>query len=116
MNLTDQDNPIDEMSRIEAQIEKLAATEYLLDADPEVQSNTEIGRRKVELCRRFGLTGLYPLDNVDRNAPDVSLQIFRANQAMMEFSDAIMANLTFFEACLRLTSEQFRTGLKAAET
>src|SRR4030088_2294758 len=57
----------------------------------------DIGRRKVELCRRHGLIGLYPLDNaIDPAAQDVSLQIFRGNETMMMEADAIIANLTPF--------------------
>ena len=57
----------------------------------------EIGRRKVDLCARYGLTGLYPLDNkIDLAAADASLQIFRGNEAMMNEADAIIANLTPF--------------------
>src|SRR5271154_735926 len=56
-----------------------------------------IGRRKVELCARHGLIGLYPLDNsIDIAAKDASLQIFRGNEAMMIAADAIIANLTPF--------------------
>ena len=57
----------------------------------------EIGRRKVEICARHGLTGLYPLDNaIDCQADDASLGIFSGNEAMMDAADAIIANLTPF--------------------
>ncbi len=57
----------------------------------------EIGRRKIEICRAHGLIGLYPLDNVVDLAPDdASRQIFKANEAMMDRSDAVIANLTPF--------------------
>ena len=57
----------------------------------------DIGQRKREICARHGVTGLYPLDNVvDPRATDVSLQIFKGNHAMMDASDAIIANLTPF--------------------
>jgi nucleoside 2-deoxyribosyltransferase len=70
---------------------------YLAGPDVFLPDAVEIGRRKVELCTRHGLTGLYPLDNfVDRAASDVSLQIFRGNEAMMTEADAIIANLTPF--------------------
>ncbi|MBS0531960.1 MAG: nucleoside 2-deoxyribosyltransferase [Proteobacteria bacterium] len=70
---------------------------YLAGPDVFLPDAIEIGRRKIELCHRYGLTGLYPLDSqIDRTAPDVSLQIFRANQAMMDSADAIVANLTPF--------------------
>src|SRR5258708_32192920 len=57
----------------------------------------DIGRRKVELCKRHGLIGLYPLDNaIDIAAEDASLRIFRGNETMMIEADAIIANLTPF--------------------
>src|SRR6202790_1812124 len=57
----------------------------------------DIGRRKVELCARHGLIGLYPLDNaIDSTANDASMQIFRGNENMMNEADAIIANLTPF--------------------
>jgi nucleoside 2-deoxyribosyltransferase len=70
---------------------------YLAGPDVFLPDTIEIGRRKVELCRLHGLTGLYPLDNaVDPAAGDASLRIFRGNEAMMNQADAIIANLTPF--------------------
>jgi len=70
---------------------------YLAGPDVFVHDAVEIGQRKVELCARHGLTGLYPLDNaIDRTAQDTSLRIFRGNEAMMIAADAIIANLTPF--------------------
>jgi nucleoside 2-deoxyribosyltransferase len=70
---------------------------YLAGPDVFLPDAVEIGRRKVDLCTRQGLTGLYPLDNViDLSARDASVQIFRGNEAMMNAADAIIANLTPF--------------------
>jgi nucleoside 2-deoxyribosyltransferase len=70
---------------------------YLAGPDVFLPDAVAIGRRKVELCARHGLTGLYPLDNaVDLSAGDASLAIFKGNQAMMDAADAIIANLTPF--------------------
>ena len=70
---------------------------YLAGPDVFLHDAVDIGRRKVELCRRHGLIGLYPLDNaIDPAAQDVSLQIFRGNETMMMEADAIIANLTPF--------------------
>lgn len=70
---------------------------YLAGPDVFLPDAVEIGRRKVELCNRHGLIGLYPLDNqIDPSASDASLRIFRANQAMMDTANAIIANLTPF--------------------
>jgi nucleoside 2-deoxyribosyltransferase len=70
---------------------------YLAGPDVFLPDAVDIGRRKVDLCMRHGLTGLYPLDNtIDITAKDASLQIFRGNESMMIEADAIIANLTPF--------------------
>jgi nucleoside 2-deoxyribosyltransferase len=70
---------------------------YLAGPDVFLPDAVEFGRRKVDLCARYGLTGLYPLDNkIDLAAADASLQIFRGNEAMMNEADAVIANLTPF--------------------
>ena len=70
---------------------------YLAGPDVFLPDAIDIGRRKVELCARHGLTGLYPLDNaIDPTAEDASRRIFRGNETMMIEADAIIANLTPF--------------------
>ncbi len=70
---------------------------YLAGPDVFLHDAVEIGRRKVEMCKRHGLIGLYPLDNaIDPAAEDASLRIFRGNETMMIEADAIIANLTPF--------------------
>jgi nucleoside 2-deoxyribosyltransferase len=71
---------------------------YLAGPDVFLPDAVDIGRRKVALCARHGLIGLYPLENAvdDRAASDASLQIFRGNEAIMIEADAIIANLTSF--------------------
>jgi nucleoside 2-deoxyribosyltransferase len=72
-------------------------TVYLAGPDVFLPDALDIGRRKVELCTRHGLIGLYPLDNaIDRAAKDASLAIFRGNENLMIEADAIIANLTPF--------------------
>ena len=70
---------------------------YLAGPDVFLPDALEVGRRKIEICARHGMTGLYPLDNtVNLSAGDASLNIFRGNEAMMDRADAIIANLTPF--------------------
>ncbi|MGJ5180910.1 nucleoside 2-deoxyribosyltransferase [Bradyrhizobium oligotrophicum] len=70
---------------------------YLAGPDVFLPDAVEIGRRKVAICDRHGLIGLYPLDNtVDLAASDASRQIFHGNEAMMDGACAIIANLTPF--------------------
>ena len=70
---------------------------YLAGPDVFLPDALDVGRRKVEICASYGLTGLYPLDTpVDRAAADTSLTIFKNNEALMEQASAIIANLTPF--------------------
>jgi len=71
---------------------------YLAGPDVFLPDAVAIGKRKVEICARLGMRGLYPLDNaVDLSAGDAaSLAIFKGNEAMMDAADAIIANLTPF--------------------
>jgi len=70
---------------------------YLAGPDVFLPNAIELGRQKAELCARYGLDGLYPLDNaVDPAAAGASLAIFKGNEAMMDAADAIIANLTPF--------------------
>jgi nucleoside 2-deoxyribosyltransferase len=70
---------------------------YLAGPDVFLPNAPEMGRKKIELCERYGLTGLFPLDNeVDMQADNPSAQIFRGNEEMMNRADAIIANLTPF--------------------
>ena len=70
---------------------------YLAGPDVFLPDAIEMGRRKRALCEGHGFDGLFPLDNaVDLAARDASMQIFRANRAMMDEADAIIANLTPF--------------------
>ena len=75
----------------------MAINVYLAGPDVFLPDALEVGRQKTEICRRHGLIGLYPLDNViDRAATEASLRIFKVNEAMMDRADAIIANLTPF--------------------
>ena len=70
---------------------------YLAGPDVFLPDALDIGRRKREICTRYGVTGHYPLDNtIDRKAADASLRIFKGNQAMMDECSAIIANFTPF--------------------
>ena len=88
---------------------------YLAGPDVFLPDALEVGRQKAEVCRRHGLIGLYPLDNVvDRTAADVSHRIFKANQAMMDQADAIIANLTPFRGPGADTGTVYELGYMAA--
>jgi nucleoside 2-deoxyribosyltransferase len=70
---------------------------YLAGPDVFLPDALEVGKRKVEICARYGLSGHFPLDNTaDLDAERTSLAIFRGCAVLMDAADAIIANLTPF--------------------
>lgn len=71
---------------------------YLAGPDVFLPTATVVGRMKKDICTRFGLVGLFPLDNeIAIDSVELpSLRIFRGNTEMMDEADAIIANLTPF--------------------
>lgn len=74
---------------------------YLAGPDVFLPDARIIGQRKKDICARFGLAGLFPLDNEINGAPadagaSLSMRIFRGCTAMMEEADAVIAHLTPF--------------------
>jgi nucleoside 2-deoxyribosyltransferase len=69
---------------------------YLAGPDVFLPDAAIVGQRKKDICARFGLEGLFPLDNEIAQSDGASLRIFRANTAMMDAADAVIANLTPF--------------------
>jgi nucleoside 2-deoxyribosyltransferase len=87
---------------------------YLAGPDVFLPDAIAIGRRKVGICARHGLTGVYPLDNaVDLSAGDASLTIFKGNQTMMDAADAIIANLTPFRGASADAGTVYELGYMA---
>lgn len=87
---------------------------YLAGPDVFLPDALDLGRRKVEICARHGLTGLYPLDNtVDPAAGDASLAVFKGNEAMMVAADAIIANLTPFRGASADAGTVYELGFMA---
>ena len=71
---------------------------YLAGPDVFLPDAQHIGQLKRDICRQHGLEGLFPLDGhlpEDAKEP-LSRRIFRANTALMDRADAIIANLTPF--------------------
>ena len=88
---------------------------YLAGPDVFLPDAVEIGRKKVAICTRHGLTGLFPLDNaIARGTPGASLQIYKANEAMMHRADAIIANLTPFRGPGADPGTAYELGVMAA--
>jgi nucleoside 2-deoxyribosyltransferase len=77
----------------------MTATAYLAGPDVFLPNAVAHAATKVEICRRFGLRGLPPL-NEDAGTAATELEVWQAiyqkDIAMMERSDLIIANLTPF--------------------
>jgi nucleoside 2-deoxyribosyltransferase len=95
---------------------------YLAGPDVFLPDAKAIGARKKDICARFGLTGLFPLDNgIDdgmaaAGEPGValSIRIFRCCIAMMEEADAVIAHLTPFRGPSADAGTVFELGYMAA--
>jgi nucleoside 2-deoxyribosyltransferase len=88
---------------------------YLAGPDVFLLKPLEMGLRKKEICARYGLTGLFPLDNeIDPGAKDASLEIYRSNENLMQQADAIIANLTPFRGPSADTGTVYELGYMAA--
>src|SRR5260221_343085 len=77
----------------------MTATAYLAGPDVFLPNAVAHAARKVEICRRFCILGLPPLDQdieTDGTAWDVWRAIYERDIAMMEGSDIIIATLTPF--------------------
>jgi nucleoside 2-deoxyribosyltransferase len=77
----------------------MTATAYLAGPDVFLPNAVAHAARKVEICRRFGLHGLPPLNQdveTAAKALDVWPAIYEKDIAMMERCDIVIANLTPF--------------------
>jgi nucleoside 2-deoxyribosyltransferase len=90
---------------------------YLAGPDVFLPDAKDIGRHKKEICARFGLIGLFPLDreeNETAGGTPLSMRIFRACMAMMDEADAVVAHLTPFRGPSADAGTVFELGYMAA--
>lgn len=73
---------------------------YLAGPEVFLPDALDIGAAKKAICACHGLEGLFPLDNAldlsGLSPPDAGRAIFRANVALMQRADAVIANLSPF--------------------
>ena len=72
---------------------------YIAGPDVFERDSIEIGKKYVKLCLEYGFRGLYPLDNVidfNQNKKKIALDIFQANEKLIDQSDVVVANLNSF--------------------
>ncbi|MDQ0504307.1 nucleoside 2-deoxyribosyltransferase [Xanthobacter agilis] len=90
---------------------------YLAGPEVFLDDAREIGRRKLELCERFGFSGLFPIDGepllVD-DAGTLARAIFANNLALMRTADAVLANLTPFRGVSADPGTAFEVGFAFA--
>jgi nucleoside 2-deoxyribosyltransferase len=90
---------------------------YLAGPDVFLPDAMAIGARKKDICARFGLVGLFPLDsdvNETGGVAPLSLRIFRGCTAMMEEADAVIAHLTPFRGPSADSGTVYELGYMAA--
>lgn len=90
---------------------------YLAGPEVFLDDAREIGRRKRDLCARYGFTGLYPLDGeptLDAAGGPGSGEIFQANLDLLRAADAVLANLTPFRGISADPGTAFEVGFAFA--
>jgi len=92
---------------------------YLAGPDVFLPDAKDIGQRKKDICARFGLVGLFPLDSeLDAASSEsglpLSRRIFGCCTAMMEDADAVIAHLTPFRGPSADAGTVFELGYMAA--
>ena len=69
---------------------------YLAGPDVFHPKAIERGKAMVDALKQSGINGLYPLDNEIKDFKDVSLDIFKANVALIDRSQIVLANIAPF--------------------
>lgn len=72
---------------------------YIAGPDVFERNSIQIGRRYVQLCKKYGFEGLYPLDNTinfNQNKQKIAQDIFLANKQLIDSCDIVVANLNSF--------------------
>ena len=87
---------------------------YLAGPEVFLPDAVEVGRRKVEICARHGLAGLFPLDLDGPAGPMAAAEIYRACLAAMRQADAVLANLSPFRGTGADPGTAFELGFMAA--
>ena len=91
---------------------------YLAGPEVFLPNAVEIGVRKKEICRKYGITGHYPLDAVidlsGLSPQDAARLIFQANIMAIDEADALIANMAPFRGPGLDGGTAFEMGYAAA--
>ena len=72
---------------------------YIAGPDVFEKDSIIIGKNYVNLCSAYGFSGHYPLDNVinfNQDKKKIALDIFQANEKLIQECDIVIANLNPF--------------------
>lgn len=72
---------------------------YLAGPDVFERDSVVLGKSYVQLCEKYGFSGLYPLDNVidfNQEKKKIAEDIFLANKNLIDECDIVIANLNPF--------------------
>lgn len=89
---------------------------YLAGPEVFLPDSIGIGARKKTICRRYGIVGLYPLDQEigALEGADAARSIFAGNVAMIRKADVVIANLTPFRSISADPGTAFEVGMAFA--
>ena len=72
---------------------------YIAGFDVFKPNSIEIGKKYVQLCKKYGFEGLYPLDNVvdfNQEKRKIAQDIYKANVNLINQCDIVIANINSF--------------------
>ncbi|MFC7052937.1 nucleoside 2-deoxyribosyltransferase [Hansschlegelia quercus] len=88
---------------------------YLAGPEVFLPDAAAIGREKKEICRTYGLEGLYPVDDSEPGeGSEAAQRIFAANDALIRSCDLVIANLTPFRSVSADVGTAFEVGMAFA--
>lgn len=91
---------------------------YLAGPEVFLKNAVEMGELKKQLCAKYGFEGLFPLDNeIDFPTDDLSaigLEISRANEALIQQADIVIANMTPFRGASADVGTAYEMGFAKA--
>src|ERR1051326_294846 len=94
-------------------------TVYLAGPEVFLPSATDVGRQKKDICARYNLRGLFPLDKdvttAHRSPKDIGAAIYDANIDLIQQADGLIANMTPFRGPSMDVGTAFEVGFAVAQ-
>ena len=93
---------------------------YLAGPDIFLPNPIEHGEKLKKICTKYGLQGLYPLDNQFdlsdlKRGPDKAIKIYQADIELINASDCLVANLSPFRGVSADPGTCFELGYAVAQ-